>query len=413
MKERIVKILEAQRRWRREECINLIASESVLSPLAEKYFISDFEGRYNEHSKEFHYKGTKYASEIEELCNEIFRKRFKTPFVDVRPISGSIANLIVYTAFTRPGDVILSLGISNGAHISHTQYGLAGVRGLKSVDVFFDDKKMNIDVDKTIELIKRVNPKLIIFGASMFLFPEPVKEIKGEIDEKIRIMYDAAHVFGLIYNHEFQEPLKEGAQIVTASTHKTFQGPQGGIIIGNRSLNLKDWEKIQSAIFPGTISNTHIHRFPSLAITALEMNKFGKAYAKQVIKNAKALGRALYKNGFNVLCADLDFTESHQIIIEVKKFGGGKVVADKLEKFNIITNKMALPFDSPNDATNNPSGIRIGVQELTRFGMKEGEMEVIADFFKKILINKKSIEFKKEIVEFRKKYNQIEYCFKS
>lgn len=412
MKERIIKILEEQKKWRREECINLIASESVLSPLAEKYFISDFEGRYNEHDRECHYKGTGYAMEIEALCNEIFRKRFKTPFVDVRPISGSIANLIVYTAFTKPGDIILGLGIPNGAHISHTQYGLAGVRGLKNVDMFFDDKKMNIDVNKTVELIKRVNPKLIIFGASMFLFPEPIREIKKEIDEKIKIIYDAAHVFGLIYNHKFQDPFRDGAHIMTASTHKTFQGPQGGIIIGNKNLDLKDWEKIQNAIFPGTLSNTHIHRFPSLAITALEMNKFGKKYARQVVKNAKTLGRALYKHGFNVLCAELDFTESHQIIVEVKKFGGGKVVADKLENFNIITNKMALPSDSPNDATKNPSGIRIGVQEMTRFGMKENEMEVIADFFKKILIDKKGIGLKKEIIEFRKKYNQIEYCFK-
>ncbi|MEM5882855.1 MAG: serine hydroxymethyltransferase, partial [Candidatus Aenigmatarchaeota archaeon] len=196
MKEKVFEIVKKQNEWRRKECINLIASESVLSPLAEKLFVSDFEGRYNEHSgKECHYQGTKYSYEIEEFCNEIFRKKFKTKFADVRPISGGIANLIVYTAFCKPGDIIVSLGIQNGAHVSSTQYGLAGVRSLKSVEIFFDEKKMNIDVEKSVELIKKVKPKLVMLGASMILFPQPVKEIREEIED-LMIVYDASHVFG-------------------------------------------------------------------------------------------------------------------------------------------------------------------------------------------------------------------------
>ena len=413
MKEKVLELVEKQNKWRREECINLIASESVLSPLAEKYYISDFEGRYNEHDVECHYQGTKYAYEIEELCNQIFRERFDTPFADVRPISGAIANLIVYAAFLKPGDLIVTLGIPNGAHISSSRYGLAGVRGVKDINMFFDFERMNINVEKTVELIRKVNPKLIIFGASMFLFPEPVKEIVEQIDEKIKVMYDAAHVFGLIYNKEFQQPLEEGAHILTASTHKTFQGPQGGIIIGNKNLDEKDWEKIQRAIFPGVLSNTHIHRFPALAITALEMNEFGKEYAKQVIKNAKAFAKSLWEYGFKVLCPELGFTESHQVIVNVKELGGGKRVAEKLEECNIICNKMALPIDKPADATQNPSGIRLGVQELTRWGMKEREMEKIAEFFKRVLIDKEDAEkIKAEVIEFKKQFNEVHYCFK-
>lgn len=411
MKEKVFEIVKKQNEWRRKECVNLIASESVLSPLAEKFFVSDFEGRYNEHSgKECHYQGTKYSYEIEEFCNEIFRKKFKTKFVDVRPISGGIANLVVYTAFCKPGDIIATLGIQNGAHVSSSQYGLAGVRGLKSVEMFFDEKKMNIDVEKSVELIKKVKPKLIMLGASMILFPEPVKEIREEIKD-IKIVYDASHVFGLIYNQEFQDPLKEGADLITSSTHKTFQGPQGGVIIGNNSLSEEEWKKVQTAIFPAILSNTHIHRFPALAITALEMNEFGKDYAKQVIKNAKVLARELYNLGFKVLCPELDFTESHQVIVNVKELGGGKAVAEKLEKSNIICNKIALPSDSPHDATKNPSGIRLGVQELTRFGMKESEMEIIAEFFKKVLIENKNV--REEVKEFRKDFQKIFYCFEA
>ncbi|MEM7825946.1 MAG: serine hydroxymethyltransferase [Candidatus Aenigmatarchaeota archaeon] len=409
MKEKILEIIKKQEEWRRRECINLIASESVLSPLAEKCLVSDFEGRYNEHSgEECHYQGTKYAYEIEELCNEIFRKNFNTTFADVRPISGGIANLIVYTAFCKPGDNIVSLGIQNGAHVSSSQWGLAGVRGLKSVEMFFDEERMNIDVEKSIELIKRVKPKIVLLGASMFLFPEPVREIKEGLKD-VKIVYDASHVFGLVYNKQFQEPLKEGADLITSSTHKTFQGPQGGVILGSRNLSKEDWEKVQTAIFPGILSNTHIHRFPALAITALEMNKFGKDYAKQVIKNAKTLARELFNFGFKVLCPELDFTESHQVIVNVKEFGGGKKVAEKLEKSNIICNKIALPSDSPHDATKNPSGIRLGVQELTRFGMKEGEMKTVAEFFKMVLIENKNM--KEEVKEFKKDFNKVCYCF--
>ncbi len=414
MLDEVIKIVENHHRWRRKECVNLIASESVMSPLAEKLFVSDFEGRYNEHtSGDCHYKGTKHSYEIENFCNDIFRKKFNTKFADARPLSGGIANLTVYAAFTKPGDILVSPGIPNGAHVSHTRWGLAGVRGLKNIDMFFDKDKMNIDVEKTIEMIKRVDPKIVMFGASMFLFPHPIREIRESIDENIKIIYDSAHVFGLVYNGKFQKPFKEGADIITSSTHKTFQGPQGGIVIGNNNLDEKDWEKIETALFPKVMSNTHIHRFPALSVTALEMNEFGEEYSKQIIRNAKALAEALTDQGFEVLCPDLGFTESHQAIVNVKEFGGGKIVANTLENCNIICNKMALPTDSPHDALKNPSGIRLGVQEITRFGMKEMEMKLISSLFRDVLIDEIDAEkVKKEVIDFRKQFPQIKFCFK-
>ncbi len=406
---RVKEITDNQNRWRRQECLNLIASESVLSPLAEKYYLSDFEGRYNEHDVEPHYCGTKYSMEIEKLCNIIFGVRFNTSFVDTRPIAGGVANLIAYTAFTKPGDIFISLGIPNGAHVSSTRWGLAGVRGLKNIDMVFNKDRMNIDVDETVKLINRVQPKLLMFGASMFLFPEPIKAIKYQIDPDIKVIYDAAHVFGLIFNKKFQQPFEEGVDIITASTHKTFQGPQGGIIIGSPCLAESDWQKVQTAIFPGILSNHHIHRLPALAITALEMMSFGEAYAEQTIKNARALGKALYNLGFKVLCSEFGCTDSHQIIVNVKNLGGGDSVAKELERNNIICNKMALPNDSPHDATHNPSGIRLGTQELTRWGMKETDMQAVADLFRKALLDR--CEVKAEVAELKKQFNSIKYCF--
>ncbi|MFH1229598.1 MAG: serine hydroxymethyltransferase [Candidatus Aenigmatarchaeota archaeon] len=406
----IIRVVDAHNRWRRDQCVNMIASESLMSPMAEKYFLSDFAGRYNEHtSGDCHYQGTKYSYQIEEMCNDIFRKSFGTKFADCRPISGGVANLIIYSAFAKPGDSIVALGIPNGSHVSSTQWGMAGIRGLNSIDMVFNPKEMNIDVEKTIALINKVGPKVVMFGASMFLFPQPIREIKDQIDSVIKVAYDSAHVFGLVYNKEFQNPLEEGADFICSSTHKTFQGPQGGIIIGRKDLDEKDWKKIQTAIFPGTISNHHIHRIPSLAITALEMDKFGKEYARQVIKNAQALGQSLYDLGFNVLCPEKGFTKSHQVIVNVKEFGGGKTVACALEDNNMICNKMSLPSDAPQDATKNPSGIRLGSQELTRIGMKECDMGQVAVFFEKAVKQKKSV--KDDVLEFRKDFQKIQYCF--
>ena len=319
---KIKQIVEKQNRWRGNECLNMIASENLLSPLAREFLISDFVGRYNEHgvkNDDFitHYQGVKYASEIEKFCNEIFAQRFKTKFVDTRPISGAVANLCVYQAFLKPGDLFLSSGLTAGAHVSSTQYGIAGVRGLKSIFMPFNEEKMQLDINGTIKLIKKLNPKLIMFGRSMFLFPEPIKEIRKHTNAIL--VYDAAHVFGLIYGSCFQDPFKEGADIITASTHKTFPGPQGGIIIARRDFDKKSWEKIENAVFPGVISNHHIFRLPPLAITALEMDKFGSDYARQVIKNAKILAKELFQISFRVLAQKEGFTQSHQVIVDTPR----------------------------------------------------------------------------------------------
>jgi len=411
--KKIKEIVKRHNRWRKE-CLNLIASENVLSPLAEKFLISDFIGRYNEHQikdGEFleYYQGVKFSSQIEKFCIKIFSHKFKTPYVDVRPISGAIANLAVYRAILEPGDIFLSPGLAFGGHISSEKFGIAGVCGLKSIAMPFDERKMQLNVKETVKLIKKLKPKLIMLGRSVFLFPEPIREIRKYT--KAIIVYDAAHVFGLIYGGKFQNPFKEGADIITASTHKTFPGPQGGIILGNPKLDKEIWKEIQRAIFPGIVSNHHIFRLPSLAITALEMNKFGKIYADQTIRNAKILAKELFRLGFDVLGKENGFTQSHQIVVNVQKFGGGEIVAEKLEKANIIVNKNVLPKDS---SAQNPSGIRIGVQEMTRFGMKEKEMKKIAQFIKKVIldqINQK--EVKKEVINFRRKFQKVKYCFKS
>ncbi|MCK4247181.1 MAG: serine hydroxymethyltransferase [Methanomicrobia archaeon] len=405
--EKIKDYIEKQEIWRKHT-INLIASENITSPAAKRAVASGFMHKYAEGwPKQRYYQGCKYIDEVELLGNSAFYQLFNADYVDLRPVSGAVANISMFFGLTRPGDTIISLDTSDGGHITHAKFGAAGLRGLNVVEFPYDEEEMNIDTDKTIKRINEVNPKLILFGGSVFLFPHPVKEI-AETSDAI-VVYDAAHVLGLIAGKQFQDPFKEGAKIMTASTHKTFPGPQGGVLMA-KNLDQQNMTNVQWAIFPGCMSNHHLHHVAGKAITAYEMLKYGEDYAKQTIKNAQKFGEAMTENGFKVAAEHKGFTKSHQIVLDFKEYIG-KWAAETLEEANIITNKNLLPWD-PVENSSNPSGMRLGTQEMTRVGMKESEMEYIAELFKKVLLDKKDPkEIRKEVSEFRKDYQEIHYGF--
>ncbi len=406
--KRTMSIVKKQNTWRRDKCINLIASENIMSPLAISVFSSDMMHRYAEGLPYKRlYQGTKYVDEIETLVTDLGKKLFQCKYFDPRPVSGVIANLSVFTALAKPGDKIANLRVPDGAHISHSGYGAAGVRGLKILNIPFDHKEMNIDLEKFKLLIREEKIKLIILGGSLFLFPYPLKEIK-ELLDGTRIVYDAAHVLGLITGKRFQDPLREGVDVVTSSSHKTFPGPQGGMVFtDNKEIS----KKVGLAILPGLVSNHHLFRLPPLAITLIETLEFGEEYADQIVKNSKKLAASLYENGFRVLCEHKGFTESHQVAIDVRENKGGKSVAETLERANIICNKNLLPWDKDEDSEN-PSGLRLGVQECTRTGMKESEMDHIANLITRVVIKGENAEkIKEEVIQFRKDYLLTKYCF--
>lgn len=408
---KIINLLKKHQVWRKN-CLNLIASENVMSPLAEKVYLSDLIHRYAEGLPyKRYYQGLKYFDEIEDLTINIFKKHFRVNFVDLRPISGTLANLAVFSTLSKKGDKILTLGIQGGSHVSHEKWGAAGLLELKIHHFDFDKAKLNIDLEKAQKQILKLKPKFIVLGGSVILFPQPIKELKKACQKVgTKIIYDAAHVFGLISAGFFQNPVEEGVDIITSSTHKTFPGPQGGIILGN--IDEKVQKEIQKKVFPGVLSNHHLHRIPALYLTLLEMKKFGKSYAKQTIKNARTLAKELYNLGFNVLGKEIGFTKSHQVVMDVSENKGGDFIAKLLEKANIIVNKNVL-FGEKVDVKH-PNGIRIGVQEVTRFGMKEKEMKKIAIFMKRVVLDKINPEkVKKEVVTFRKNFQKIKYCFEN
>lgn len=381
-----------------------------MSPACEKLYISDLMHRYAEGTafKRF-YRGLKYVDQIESLAEEEFKKHFGANFADVRPISGTIANYAAFSVISERGDKILSLGIENGSHVSHEKAGAAGFLGLEIENLEYnEDCTMNLE--KSAAKILETKPRFIVIGGSVILFPQPIKELRQVCDKVgAKIIYDAAHVLGLIAAGVFQDPLKEGADIITTSTHKTFPGPQGGMILGN--VDEKTAKTIQLRVFPGFSSNHHLHRIPALYGALREMQECGKDYAGQIVKNAQALAKELAEYGFDILGRNKGFTQSHQIVMNCGEPGSGHIAAEKLERANIILNKNIIPGDG--QSPKNPRGIRIGVQEMTRFGMKEEEMKKIGEFIKKVILdNKDPEEIGKEVADFRKNYQKIHYCAK-
>lgn len=396
--------------WRRSS-LNMIASENITSSAVSRAVASALSHKYAEGwpGARF-YQGCTYFDEVELNSNSLFYRLFDAQYVDLRPISGTNANLALFFGLTKPGDTLMALHTSHGGHISHTTFGSAGIRELDVKTFPFDEDAMNIDVDRTIQQIRETSPRLILFGASLFLFPHPISAVVDAAKEVgSLIAYDGAHVLGLIAGKQFQDPLGEGALIITGSTHKTFPGPQGGMIV-TRNMENEDLARLQWGIFPGVLSNHHLHHVAAKGIAAGEMVDFGKDYALQMCKNAKALASALAEEGLSPLCEHLGYTESHQVVLDVSKHGGGKWVAETLEAANIITNKNLLPWD-PIEQSEDPSGLRIGVSELTRLGMAEDDMKDVAALYRKVIIDKEDPSMvAAEVTSMRADFQDVRFC---
>lgn len=432
----LVERTERNNIWRQRECVNLIPSETTPSLLVKLCEISDPAGRYAEHrtmkGKEvYFYQGTDFIRDVEEELREEMKKYFGCSHVELRPISGQMANEIVFKAMvkfinrdkgkgekSRKMRAVINNELTKGGHLSSQPMGALfnfveenPETGKENVFNFpvRKDNPYKIDTEKLSDLIFSVKPELIIFGKSMFIYKEPVEFTKNlikDMNPRPIIMFDMAHVLGLY--GAFQEPFKEGADVVTGSTHKTFFGPQRGVIAGNMdecSELDKLWIEIKSRAFPGSTSNHHLGTLLGLLMATYEMNYFKKEYQTQVVKNAKAFAKALKERGIKVEGDEADgFTETHQVLIRVREYGTGEEIARRLEENNIITNYQALPDD---ESFVGSSGIRMGVQEMTRFGMKEKDFEELSELIADCI--KKNANVKEKVKEFRKRFLIMHY----
>jgi glycine hydroxymethyltransferase len=391
-------ILAEAQTWRQTQTMNLIASENTPSEAVRRVQVSDLMGRYAEgHPNQGeqvnrYYQGTRHVDQIELLAEKEMKELFEAKQVDVRPISGNAANTALALGWLRGGDTVLANSTDAGGHISHGPVGVFGRRiqnrgqvlkigTEKSINLHYlplTPDHYHVDAARTIALIDRLAPQMVVMGKSLFLFPEPVEEVAAFCKTKnIPLLYDGAHVLGLIAGGQFQDPLREGATWLTGSTHKTFPGPQRGVILGN--LDPEDekryWPAADRGVFPGSSSNHHLYSLPALVVATREMQKYGREYAAQIVRNARALGRSLDELGTPVEAREFGYTQSHQIAVNVAEWGGGVEVAKRLEANDIIVNYNMLPGDTD---PRHPSGLRVGVPEMTRFGMDERAMGELA-----------------------------------
>ncbi|HLE47213.1 MAG TPA: serine hydroxymethyltransferase [Candidatus Thermoplasmatota archaeon] len=396
----------------------MIASENILSPRAQEMLVTDFHGRYAEGLPgKRYYQGCQFFDEVESRAIDLAKRLFRCNFANVQPTSGTVSNMAVLKALVKPGDDITALSTAAGGHISHAKMGAVGLRGLKVTEYPWDLDNMRLDVDGTVKLLRQLKPKLALFGGSVILFPTP---LKGELADTCHevgahVMFDAAHVLGLVAGGRFQDPLHEGADVMTGSTHKTLPGPQGGIVLsdhaGTTEEDAKFLKGLDAGVFPGTNSSYHLHHVAAKAVALAEHIEFGAAYATQIIKNAKALAAGLVAEGFKVFGEARGYTDSHQCLVQVGNVGEGKGrwAAELLEQANIVTNMNLVPGDTK---AMNPSGLRLGTQELTRIGMKEPQMREIAALYGKVLL--KGVAADKvghEVRTLRAQFKRVEYCF--
>ena len=410
--QEVIQAVKRNEEWRGERCINLLAPEAPTSPMVRSLLSSEIgtraaEGHIGRVNRWF--AGTQYIDEVEALCVELLKTAFRCNYADHRLMGSMLGNMAVYHALTQPGDVIMSAPQPFGGHSSNRQDGPAGMRGLRIYDVPFNMDELDVDLEAFARAARQHKPRLVVMGMSMTLFPLPVRQMSQIIAEwDGKFIYDGAHQAGLIAGGQFQDPLKDGADILTGSAGKTFSGPQSGMILWNDPDLTRP---IADTIFPVLAATHQVNRVAALAVAAAEMIEFGTFYMAQIVKNARALGKALDERGIPVLCAHKGYTQSHQVIARVKTFGGGLEVAHRLAEANIITNKNLVPEDKPED-WDHPSGLRIGTIEVTRLGLDEKDMGTIADFMRRVLVEREDPKtVGRDVMDFRLPKQTLYYNF--
>jgi aminomethyltransferase len=427
--------------WRQRECINLIPSEMTISPMARLLSVMDPAFRYAEHKKAtafydadvFYYQGTDFIGEVERMLEEEMQKFLGCENVETRLISGQMANTAVFSAMVdyinradrkaEPRRIrqVMNNHIGKGGHLSAQPMG--ALRDFVALDprterpavVNFPvlaENRYKIDVPATLRLIDEYRPELIIFGKSMVLHKEPVGEIREFLDAQdinAVLMYDMAHVLGLIGPH-FQEPFAEGAELVTGSTHKTFFGTQRGVV-GSRFQEHEEryalWEALLRRAFPGSVSNHHPGTLLGLLMATYEMNHFKDEYQARVIANAKAFARRLKDCGLDVGGDPaIDFTETHQVVVDVG-YSRGPEIASRLEANNIICNYQANTDEEGFTAS---GALRMGVSEMTRFGMEEDDFRALAVLIHEVVMNDTGVG--DQVKALRERFHELQFCFR-
>jgi glycine hydroxymethyltransferase len=371
---RLARLVRAHDRWRGREVFNLLPSENAVSPTARRYLASDLAGRYTlpmgvtieGEALDNSYTGTRYTDEIEALGNAAAARLFHGRFATTRPLSGHIAALSAMAPLLPPKSRILAIAPEEGGYDGYAPGFIPALLGYTVRPLPATGPGHAVLEDEAVETVRRERPNAVVRGQSCFLFPYPVRAI-AEAAHAIDalVLYDASHVLGLVAGGTFQDPLREGADVLFGSTHKSFPGPQGGLLVTDREDLFR---QIDPALVWRIFDNAHWNRIAGLAQTLLELERCGAEYARTVVENGQHLGRALTDLRVPVVAEAEGFTRSHQIHLDRPRLKaehgvGSAALARRLESQRLLIDLVA----------------RVGTAEAARLGLTPADMPRLAD----------------------------------
>jgi glycine hydroxymethyltransferase len=387
------------------DCFNLNPAGNAMNPRAEAFLAEGLGSRPS-----LGYPGDKYEMGLEaveqievitaELCAEIFQAKH----AEIRVASGAMANLYAFMATCKPGDTIIVPPASIGGHVTHQMAGAAGLYGMDIHEAPVDAVNFTVELEGLRKLARNLKPKLITIGGSLNLFAHPVKEVRAIADEVgAKVMFDAAHLCGMIAGRAWANPLLEGAHLMTMSTYKSLGGPAGGLIVTN-DAGLA--QRLDAIAYPGMTANFDVAKSAALALTMLDWREHGQDYAMAMVKVARGLAQELDKNGVPVFAGAGGFTTSHQFALKAEKFGGGQTASKKLRLANLLVSGIGLPIPAVSGDLN---GIRFGTPEIVRWGVEEKDVPQLAGFVAKALGSSDPTKLASEVSQFRSRFNKLHY----
>ena len=403
--DRVMALIDDHERHMDDETIGLNAGTNIMNPRASALLSRSLGNRPSLGFPGDKYEmGMQHAEKLEIACESLVKRLFDAPFAEIRVPSGAIANLYCFMATCKAGDAIMAFPGEMGGHVTHHDAGCAGLYGLDVHPVPYDAQRMTIDLERLRADAHRIKPKLITVAGSLCLFPYPVADVRAIADEVgAYVLYDAAHMGGMIAGKRFQDPLKEGAHMMTMSTYKAFGGPPSGLVL---SADEGLAAKLDAIAFPGMTANFDLGKTAALLMSVLDLLEYGEAYADTCISNAQALAQALEEKGFTVHGVEgQGHTDSHHLALHAQTLGGGQAAAKRLAEANILLCGIGLPIDP---VAGDMNGIRIGTQEITRQGMGADAMAEIARLMARLwLAGESAGAVRRDVTDFRRTYREL------
>lgn len=403
--DEIIRLTRENRVIHERNCFNLNPATNVMNPKAERILAAGLGSRVS-----LGYPGDKYemgleaVEQIEVIAQELAARVFNANYAEIRVHSGSMANLYAFMATCKPGDTIIVPPASIGGHITHHSKGCAGLYGLNIVEAPICPEDYSVDCDRLAVLAVELQPKLITIGGSLNLFEHSVHQVR-EIAEACgaKVLFDAAHMCGLIAGKVWKNPLENGADIMTMSTYKSLGGPASGLILTNDATLA---QRIEEIAFPGMTANFDVAKSASLAITLLDWIDFGEAYAQKMVTVAKALAEQLALRGVPVFAGSGGFTESHQFALKAQGYGGGQAVSKRLRNAGFLASGIGLPGQ---EVANDMNGLRIGTPELVRWGIRVEHVATLAELIADALLAVDPSKIYTTVSKWRQEFRSLHY----